>query len=126
LLSEEKDPSIPLIMAAAFDQLKAAFPTKVVTPDAASEYEAAVAVPWSQMCWTPAASYIYLSNVQELTKALAIIKKTGSKFSIHTTSHNPNPGFSSADQTAIIHDIRQFQSKELGADGVAQVGSGCT
>jgi FAD/FMN-containing dehydrogenase len=113
-------------MAAAFDQLKAAFPTRTVTPDATSEYEAAMTVPWSQTCWTPAAGYIYLSSVQELTEALAIIKKTGSKFSIRTTGHNPNPGFSSADLTAIVLDIRQFQSKELGADGVARVGSGCT
>lgn len=111
---------------AAFDQLKTAFPGKVVTPDVVSEYEAAVARPWSQTCWTPAAGYVYLSNTQELTEALAIAKKTRSKFAIRTTGHNPNAGFSSADQTSIVFDIRQFQSKELSSDRVARVGSGNT
>ncbi|KAJ5101068.1 6-hydroxy-D-nicotine oxidase [Penicillium angulare] len=111
---------------AAFEQLKTAFPSKFVTSDAESEYNVAVAVPWSQTCWTPAAGYVYLSNVQELTKALAIVKKAGVKFSIRTTGHNPNPGFSSADATAIVLDIRNLQSKDLGPDNTARFGSGNT
>ncbi|KAJ5091509.1 hypothetical protein NUU61_006379 [Penicillium alfredii] len=111
---------------AAFDQLKRAFPDKVVTPDAVSEYNTAVSCPWSQTCWTPAAGYVYLSNAQELAEALDIVKRVGSKFTIRTTGHNPNSGFSSADHTAIVLDIRQFQSKELSSDGVARVGSGNT
>lgn len=111
---------------AAIEQFKTVFPDKVVTRDATSEYEAAVTRPWSQTCWTPAASYVHLSNAQELTEALGIIKNTGSKFAIRTTGHNPNVGLSSADQTAIVLDIRQFQSKDLSSDGVARVGSGCT
>ncbi|KAK6838553.1 hypothetical protein RU639_000035 [Aspergillus parasiticus] len=35
-------------------------------------------------------------------------------------------GFSSADETAIVLDIRQLRSKELTSDGVARVGSGNT
>lgn len=112
--------------AAALDQLRTIFPNKVVTPDIESEYQAAVATPWSQTCWTPAAGYMYLSNVQELTETLAIVKKTGVKFTIRTTGHNPNVGFSSADKTAVVLDIRQLQSKELGSDGVARIGSGST
>lgn len=111
----------------AVNQLKLAFPgpNKVITPDTVSEYEGAVARPWSQTCWTPAAGYAFLSNTQELTEALAIIKKTGSKFTIRTTGHNPNYGFSSANETSIVLDIRQFNSKELSSDkSVAQIGSG--
>ncbi|KAE8381334.1 hypothetical protein BDV26DRAFT_278900 [Aspergillus bertholletiae] len=47
------------------------------------------------------AGYIYLSNIAELKEALAIVKKTGSKFAVRTTGHNPNSGFSSADMTAV-------------------------
>ncbi|KAJ5921477.1 hypothetical protein N7466_009803 [Penicillium verhagenii] len=110
------------------DQLKTAFPGKVVTADAGSEFEAAATRPWSQTCWTPAAGYVYLSNTQELSEALAIVKRTGTKFAIRTTGHNPNAGFSSADQTAVVFDICQFQSKELTSNGdaIARVGSGNT
>ncbi|KAJ5914076.1 6-hydroxy-D-nicotine oxidase [Penicillium tannophilum] len=114
------------ITTTVIDQLKAVFSSKVVTPDVESEYQAAVAIPWSQTCWTPAAGYVYLSSVQELTEALETVKKTGTKFTIRTTGHNPNIGFSSADETAVVLDIRQFQAKELGPDGVARVGSGNT
>lgn len=113
--------------AAALDQLKAILSEKVVvTPDAAPEYEAAVAHPWSQTCWTPAAGYVYPRSTQELISALAIIKNTGSKFAIRTSGHNPNIGLSSADQTAIVLDIRQLRSMELGWDGIARVGAGNT
>ncbi|PIG81073.1 hypothetical protein AARAC_010256 [Aspergillus arachidicola] len=112
--------------AAAVEQLRTVFPGKVMTPEVESKYQEAVTRPWSQTCWTPAAGYVYLSNVQELTEALAIVKKTGSKFAIRKTGHNPNAGFSSADETAIVLDIRQLQSKELTSDGVARVGSGNT
>ncbi|BAE56390.1 unnamed protein product [Aspergillus oryzae RIB40] len=92
--------------AAAVDQFRTALPGKVVTPEVKPKYQGAVTRPWSQTCWTPAAGYVYLSNVQELTEALAIVKKTGSKFAIRKTGHNPNAGFSSADETAIVLDIR--------------------
>ncbi|RMZ36093.1 hypothetical protein CA14_009715 [Aspergillus flavus] len=96
--------------AAAVDQFRTAFPGKVVTPEVKPKYQGAVTRPWSQTCWTPAAGYVYLSNVQELTEALAIVKKTGSKFAIRKTGHNPNAGFSSADETAIVLDIRHRSS----------------
>ncbi|KAE8363096.1 6-hydroxy-D-nicotine oxidase [Aspergillus caelatus] len=112
--------------AAALDKLRTVFSSQLVTPDVESKYQAAVARPWSQTCWTPAAGYIYLSNIQELSEALAIVKKTGTKFAIRTTGHNPNAGFSSADESAIVLDIRQLQSKELTSEGVARFGSGNT
>ncbi|RAL10134.1 FAD-binding oxidoreductase [Aspergillus homomorphus CBS 101889] len=94
--------------ATAFDQLRSLFPEntndKVVTPidNDSDKYQAAVSSPWSQTCWIPAAGYIYLSSVQELIEALAIVRKTGTKFAIRTTGHNPNAGFSSADETAVL------------------------
>jgi FAD/FMN-containing dehydrogenase len=108
-------------------------PNKVVTPASDEQYQAAVTVPWSQTCWTPAAGYVYLSTVEELTAALAIIRETGAKFAIRTTGHNPNAGFSSGDETAIVLDIGQLNSKEfITADGegdqgaIARVGLGNT
>ncbi|KAJ5690711.1 hypothetical protein N7462_005103 [Penicillium macrosclerotiorum] len=98
----------------------------MVTPDIVAEYEAAVARPWSQTCWTPAAGYVYLNSAEDLRNALDIVKKTGSKFTIRATGHNPNMGLSSADQKTIVFDIRHIQHKELGSDGLARVGSGST
>ncbi|KAH8425263.1 FAD-binding oxidoreductase [Aspergillus melleus] len=113
-------------LTATKQQLRTAFADQLVTPDVEAKYQEAVAVPWSQTCWTPAAGYLYLKGSQELTQAVDIVKSTGSKFAIRTTGHNPNAGFSSADETAIVLDMRQFQSKELTSDGVARVGSGST
>ncbi|POR35303.1 Hypothetical protein TPAR_09266 [Tolypocladium paradoxum] len=62
--------------AAAVDILKAAFPGRATTPDIASYYGAAVAGSWSQTCWTQAAAYVHLSSTQDVTEALAIVKKT--------------------------------------------------
>ncbi|PWY74045.1 FAD-binding domain-containing protein [Aspergillus eucalypticola CBS 122712] len=117
--------------AAVLNQLRSIFTDdstdKVVINESADKYEAAVAYPWSQTCWTPAAAYVYLGNVQELTKALAIVQETGTKFAIRTTGHNPNAGFSSAGEAAVVLDIRQFRSKELLSDhGTARFGSGNT
>lgn len=113
---------------AALDQLRAAFSDKVaiITPDVVSEYEAAVTQPWSQTCWIPAAGYVYPNSAQELSKALSIFKNTGTKFSIRGSGHNPNVGLGSADQAAIVLDIRQLRSKQLDSDGIARVGSGST
>ncbi|PWY88422.1 6-hydroxy-D-nicotine oxidase [Aspergillus heteromorphus CBS 117.55] len=124
--------------ATAFDQLRLLFPEntteKVVTPidqdNNSEKYQAAVSRPWSQTCWIPAAAYVYLSSVQELIQALAIVRKTGTKFAIRTTGHNPNAGFSSAGETAVVLDISQLKSKELitADEGVtvAQFGAGNT
>lgn len=117
--------------AAALNQLRSIFPAnttdKVVINESADKYQAAVTYPWSQTCWTSAAAYVYLSTVQELTKALAIVQETGTKFAVRTTGHNPNAGFSSAGEAAVVLDIRQLRSKELFRDqGIARVGSGNT
>ncbi|KJZ70865.1 hypothetical protein HIM_09730 [Hirsutella minnesotensis 3608] len=90
----------------AIDQLKTALTGEVITPVDGSKYEAALARPWSQLCWTPAAGYVSIKNVQELADALAIIN--------------------SADKAGIVLDIGQLHSKELRPDGTARVGSGNT
>lgn len=112
--------------AAACDLLKTAFPGRVTTPDATSEFKAALEGAWSQTCWEPAAGYVSLNSAEDVVKALAIVKKTGSKFAVRASGHNPNPGFSSAGETAVVLDIRQLRSKALGADGIARVGAGST
>ncbi|RAL04565.1 FAD-binding oxidoreductase [Aspergillus ibericus CBS 121593] len=110
---------------AALTQLQATFPDNLITPTT-TPYQTARTTPWSQTCWTSAAGYLPLSTVNDLTTALSIIQKTGSKFAVRTTGHNPNVGFSSADETAIVLDIRQLNSMELMPDGIARVGAGCT
>ncbi|GAQ44259.1 hypothetical protein AtubIFM55763_011527 [Aspergillus tubingensis] len=118
--------------AAALDQLKSIFPDdtpdKVVINESGDRYQAAVTYPWSQTCWTPAAAYVYLCTVEELTKALAIVQETGTKFAVRTTGHNPNVGFSSAGEAGVVLDIRELRSKELLSDqeGIARFGSGNT
>lgn len=121
------------ITAAAISQLKSTLPDdRIITPDTAS-YNTAVTTPWSQTCWTPAASYIYPSNTQELASALSIIIKIGCRFAIQTTGHNPNAGFSNADQTGVVLNLRRLRSMDIdpgsgsGLDGaIARVGAGCT
>jgi FAD/FMN-containing dehydrogenase len=88
--------------AAACELLKTAFPGRVTTPETSTEYEAEVHHPWSQTCWTPAAGYVQLSSAQEVAQALAIVQKTGSKFVIRTSGHNPNVGFSSVDEAGLF------------------------
>ncbi|PWY71806.1 6-hydroxy-D-nicotine oxidase [Aspergillus sclerotioniger CBS 115572] len=110
----------------ALTQLQTLLPDKTLTPSTSTPYQAALTTPWSQTCWTPAAGYIQISTIDDLTTALSIIQKTGCKFSVRTTGHNPNVGFSSADETAIVLDIRQLKTMELTPDGTARVGAGCT
>lgn len=118
--------------AAALDQLRSIFPDdtpdKVVINASGDKYQAAVTYPWSQTCWTPAAAYVYLSTAEELTKALAVVQETGTKFAVRTTGHNPNVGFSSAGEAGVVLDIRELRSKEILPDqqGIARFGSGNT
>jgi FAD/FMN-containing dehydrogenase len=110
----------------AVARLRAAFPGQVTTPDMGPAFETEVRVPWSQTCWTRAAAYVRLQTAAEVARALAIIKETGTNFSLRTTGHNPNAGFSSAGDTAVVLDLRGLASRELGADGIARVGAGNT
>ncbi|KXX73112.1 Bifunctional solanapyrone synthase [Madurella mycetomatis] len=106
--------------------LKAAFPGQVTTPDMGSVFQTEVSIPWSQTCWTSSAAYVRLRNAHEVAKALAIVKETGAKFALRATGHNPNAGFSSTGNTAVVLDLRGLASRELGPDGIAMVGAGNT
>ena len=55
---------------------------------------------------------------------LRIISRTGSKFSVRSTGHNPNPGFSSVDESGIVIDLSSFNTKALQDDGTLQAGAG--
>ncbi|RAH85470.1 FAD-binding domain-containing protein [Aspergillus japonicus CBS 114.51] len=99
---------------------------RLITPALTPHYHAAVTTPWSQTCWTHAAGYIYPRTVAELAQALAILTQTHTKFALRATGHNPNAGFSSADESALVLDISRFREMEVTADGVARVGAGCT
>ena len=110
---------------AAVEHFKTAFPSRVTGSEQASDYGKAVAAPWSQLCWTSPAAFVELSSPQDVVEALAVVKEKGSQFSMRATGHNPNPGCSSADESAVVLDLSRLQSKELGADGIARVGAGC-
>ncbi|KAI0379083.1 hypothetical protein F5Y04DRAFT_290559 [Hypomontagnella monticulosa] len=112
---------------AAVDLLKDALPARVITTNAASEYESQRSRPWSQTCWESAAAYVQPVNTQEVAQALSIITKAGSKFAIRTTGHIPNPGFSSVGDTGVVIDLRKLQSLSLDKEnGILRTGAGCT
>ncbi|KAI5926035.1 hypothetical protein F4810DRAFT_708117 [Camillea tinctor] len=121
------DPAVAKRAIDAQQALKAAFPGRVITAvDSTSKYETERTRAWSQTCWTSAAAYVHLTSAQEVADALAIIKKTGSKFVIRTTGSNPNPGFSSIDDAGVVLDLSQINSKSLDSDNVLRAGAGCT
>ncbi|PYH81523.1 FAD-binding domain-containing protein [Aspergillus uvarum CBS 121591] len=111
---------------AALTHLSPLLQDRLITPALTPHYHTAVTTPWSQTCWTHAAGYIYPRTVAELAQALAILTQTDTKFALRATGHNPNAGFSSADESALVLDISRFREMEVTADGVARVGAGCT
>jgi FAD/FMN-containing dehydrogenase len=108
---------------AACELLSTPFLGRVTTPETSVEYEAEARHPWSQTCWIFAAGFVQLNNAQEVAQALAIVQKTGSKFVIRTSGHNPNVDFSSVDKTGVVLDLRALNSKVLEND-VMQAGAG--
>ncbi|OJJ72078.1 hypothetical protein ASPBRDRAFT_43473 [Aspergillus brasiliensis CBS 101740] len=126
------------MVAATLEKLRSLFweaPDTVVTPfgefsnnnEPDPKYQTAVTRPWSQTCWTPAAGYIYPDHVDDLCEAFSMVSAMGTKFAVRTTGHNPNVGFSSADETAIVLDIGKLKTKELAHNKkTARVGAGNT
>lgn len=110
----------------AVQRLQDAFPDQVTIPGATS-YDPQVQTPWSQACWQPAAAYVQLASAADVSRALAIVAETQSRFAVRSTGHNPNPGFSSVGEGGVVLDIRPLQSKSLDYDGrTARCGAGCT
>lgn len=111
---------------AAVEGLKAAFKDQITLPDTVSTFEAETKTPWSLSCWQSPAAFVQPKTAEEVSKALSVIKETGCKFAVRTSGHNPNPGFSSADESGVVLDLRQLQSRELLEDGSARCGAGNT
>ncbi|KAK2598780.1 hypothetical protein N8I77_012167 [Diaporthe amygdali] len=109
----------------ACELLKKVFPGRVTTQETQEAFQAERDRPWSQTCWIPSAAYVVLNDAHEVATALAIIKKTGCQFSIRTSGHNPNAGFSSVDGSGVVLDLRGLNEKTLGSDGVLHAAGGC-
>ncbi|KAI1773054.1 hypothetical protein F4818DRAFT_453407 [Hypoxylon cercidicola] len=111
---------------ATSELLRNAFPKRVVTIDDLLEHKAEVSRPWSQTCWVPAAVYVRPSTAEEVAEVLKIVARTGSKFAIRATGHNPNPGFGGVDETGVVIDLRDLDSKSINSDGILCAGAGST
>ncbi|KAK3386277.1 hypothetical protein B0T20DRAFT_139991 [Sordaria brevicollis] len=114
--------------AAARDLLKSTFGQRVTTADdPASGPRLALTTPWSTTCHTPSAAYFQPESSAEVSTALAIITKTQSKFAVRATGHNPNPGFSSTHEDAVIIDLHRLDHKSFDEEtGIANIGAGNT
>ncbi|KAL1862680.1 hypothetical protein Daus18300_008478 [Diaporthe australafricana] len=110
--------------AQASELLKNAFPSRVTTPDLQEAFAAERERPWSQTCWLPSAAYVVLNNTEEVVSALEIVRKTGCKFAVRTSGHNPNVGFSSVDGSGVVLDLRGLNSKTLDGENVLHAGGG--
>ncbi|KAL4917320.1 6-hydroxy-D-nicotine oxidase [Aspergillus aurantiobrunneus] len=113
-------------LSTAINSFKSLLGTRAITPDDdPSAFQAAQTQPWSQSCWQAAACYVLLKSTEEVSKSVGIIRETGCSFSVRSTGHNPNPGFSSAAETGIVLDLGMLKGRELSEDeGVARVGAG--
>ncbi|KAL4804945.1 hypothetical protein BDV18DRAFT_161344 [Aspergillus unguis] len=112
-------------LTAAIESLKNLVGDRVITPSSPA-YEATKNQPWSQTCWLSASCYILLESRDEVVQALRILRETECPFSIRSTGHNPNPGFSSIAEKGVVLDLGGFQEKTLSTDRqTASVGAGC-
>ncbi|KAH7627786.1 hypothetical protein B0T09DRAFT_359115 [Sordaria sp. MPI-SDFR-AT-0083] len=114
--------------AAARDLLKSIFGQRVTTfDDDASGPRLALRAPWSTTCHTRSAAYFQPETPAEVSTALSIITKTQSKFAVRATGHNPNPGFSSTHEDAVIIDLHRLDTKTFDEEtGIASIGAGNT
>ncbi|KAL4961862.1 FAD-binding oxidoreductase [Aspergillus stella-maris] len=111
--------------ATATKLFQALFADRAVTPDLPSTFETSRTKPWSQGNWQAAACYVLLSNTQEVSSALNVIKETGCRFAIRSAEHNPNRGFNNADESGVVLDLSNLRSRELSADKeIAYIGAG--
>ncbi|KAL4938597.1 hypothetical protein BDV06DRAFT_231653 [Aspergillus oleicola] len=109
----------------AITSFKHLFGDRAITPDSRTAFETTRTQPWSQANWQAAACYLHLSSAQEVSSTLGIIRETGCKFAIRSAGHNPNLGFNSAGETAVVLDLSNLRSRELSPNReVAYVGAG--
>ncbi|KAK7752658.1 hypothetical protein SLS62_005427 [Diatrype stigma] len=60
------------------------------------------------------------------TISLRAIRKTGSKFTIRSSGHHSNAGFTSVDKSGVVIDVRNLKSMSVSDNNVVHVGAGCT
>ncbi|RYP00491.1 hypothetical protein DL765_010906 [Monosporascus sp. GIB2] len=65
-------------------------------------------------------------NLSEIARGRHFIKRTGSKFALRTSGRNPNPGFSSVNESGVVIDLRRLNSVSLDGDDVLRAGTGST
>ncbi|KAI1395905.1 hypothetical protein F4819DRAFT_166712 [Hypoxylon fuscum] len=111
---------------AASQLLRNAFPGRVTTIDDAPEHKVELSRPWSQTCWVPATAYVRPNTTEEVAQVLKTVAQTECKFAIRATGHNPNFGFSSIDETGVVIDLRNLDSKSVDSDGILSAGAGNT
>lgn len=81
----------------------------------------------SSACWEPAACFVSPETTLQTAILLATIKATGSKFSIRSHGHLPNPGFASIDSSGVLIDLRKLSDVSVSKDkSVVSAGSGAT
>jgi FAD/FMN-containing dehydrogenase len=79
------------------------------------------------LCWLPAACFLSPQDTFETAVVLKVITLVGSKFSVRSGGHNPNPGFASIDGSGVLIDIRKLTSLSLSSDSsVVSAGAGNT
>ncbi|KAI0598802.1 6-hydroxy-D-nicotine oxidase [Biscogniauxia sp. FL1348] len=103
--------------------LEPVLPNRVILQND-SLYQVERDAPWSQTCWLPATCFVRPTSSQDVAETLKAVKETGSKFAIRCGGHNPNPGFSSSDDSGIVIDLHELNTLHLGQDGILQVGAG--
>ncbi|CRG92076.1 Bifunctional solanapyrone synthase [Talaromyces islandicus] len=90
-------------------------------------YTASEEVNWSTGCWEPAACFVSPETTLQTALLLAIIKVTGSKFSIRSHGHLPNPGFASIDDSGVLIDLRKLSDVSVSDDkSIVSAGAGST
>ncbi|KAI1760569.1 hypothetical protein GGR53DRAFT_76035 [Hypoxylon sp. FL1150] len=72
----------------------------------------------SQIRWAPSAACVRPNTAEEAAEALRIISQPESQFAIRAIGHNPNPGFSGADETSLVINLCNLDHKSIDGDGI--------
>lgn len=67
-------------------------------------------------CWLPAACFLRVQTPLEVAVARRVVTFIKNKFSVRSGGHNPNPGFSSIDQSRLLIDMGAMKAVTLSHD----------
>ncbi|KAI1127655.1 hypothetical protein F5Y10DRAFT_292692 [Nemania abortiva] len=91
----------------------------------ASDYEELIEVNWSSACWFEPRCIIQPTTTHDVSRAMVIITYFGTKFTIRSGGHNPNPGFAGIGGEGVLIDMSRMTNISLSQDGsVASIGPG--